>query len=361
MANNINIEYGENFRIMYSSAKVKSTEVLCAKAVVLLPLFVSHAKEDLPKEGELITISVPDEYLLGTGYCDFEYVGLPLNSTSHLDFWKYINSVSQKTGASRITVDIREMIKLFGKESKQFKQYDILFNDFLNKIVHSRVRYYIKSRNSRVNDHLIGKVENLGDGIYVIDLGSFMIDSILNDSFTKKTTIKCIDGISSGNSRLLYEKLNVLIYAHYDTFKVDTLFAVMNFKKRTKAERDANFKELYRAIENLKRIGYIFDYEKIKGGKTGKEVVAIKFTLNKNFNKSTLVELDDEPYIFENTLLPRVNENQTEDPIEELFKKIGVNPEAIEYEKIQEERLKAEKTQEAITAISNAFAKKFKQ
>lgn len=370
MSNDLVIEYGEEFKSIYSSAKVRNTEVLCAKAVILLPLFVSHSKCDI-KEGELISVSIPNEHLVGTGYSEFEYSGLPLNPTSHLDFWKYINALSQKLGRSKITVDVRDMLDSLKRPRKDFHQYDAYFSEFLDRVAHSRVRYRINSKDIRVNDFLVGKTESIGNGIYVVNLGSFMVDSIVNDGHTRKTTIKCPDNISSGNSRLLYEKLDVLIYQHCDTIKIDTLFSAMNFKKRSSAEKDSYFKELNRSISNLTNVGYILKCEKIKGGNTGREIVAMKFVLNKNFNKDLLNGMDDEPFTFDQPskslpavasvrapMLPSVVLDEQLAKIGAMFDSIGINPEAIEAKAIQAERIEAEKKEKAISSLSSAMARK---
>lgn len=364
------IEYGEEFKSLYSSAKVRLGEVLCSKGVITLPLFVATATEDTFLDGKIVPISIPDEELLGTGYSDFEFSGLTLNAESHLTFWLYINALSQKVGGSKITVNVREMLPHIGRVNDDFHIYNKYFAEFLNRIRHTRVRYTIKSKFTTIDSSLIGDFEIIGDGVYVIHLGRFIIDSLLKDSFTHKIGIRKADNVQAGLTRILKDKLSVMIFKDSGVISIDTLFAVLRLKKKNKAERDASFKLLNKAINNLKdkKIGFIVSTENIKPGKS---ITGIKFTINRNVDDKGFDEFDDEPFTFDQPskslpavasvrapMLPSVVLDEQLAKIGAMFDSIGINPEAIEAKAIQAERIEAEKKEKAISSLSSAMARK---
>lgn len=282
------IEYSEEFKLKYLSAKVRNSEVLLAKAAILLPLFVSNTKT--PTDMLLKPFKLSAKDLIGTGYSDFEMTGLRMNAEQHLDFWLYLNALSQKMGVSKIIVSVKEMLPVLKIASKDFPTYSAYFEEFLERIKFTRVKYTVNSRLVTVDSPLLGKFEKIGDGIWSINLGSFMIDSLLNDTYTSKILISKPKCISGGNARLVYLKLNLLVFKDSAEISMDTLFNVLGLISNSKADRDANFKTLNKAIFNLTDLGFIASCVDVKSGRS---ITGKLFHINKKFNADMLNELVD--------------------------------------------------------------------
>lgn len=390
--NNKVIEYGEAFKKLYSDAKVRSTEVLCSKATIILPLFIASANKDTKLDDKVVTVSIPDEDLIGTGYSGVEFSGMQLNAYQHLDFYLYLNALSQRVGGSKITISVREMLPHIGRHNDDFHMYNKYFADFLNRIRHSRVKYTIKSKMLTIDANLIGNIVEVGDGVYVINMGEYMIDSLVGDTYTKKIGIKNDEDVQAGITRLLKIKLSVMTFKGRGEFSVDTMFSVLGLKrkikdkdcvlladeftdnvispieakKKNKAERDSNFKMFNRAVKNLMDLGFIISAEPCK--KLGKkEISSYKFIINDNFDDH---KLDNDPFGFvyehpepESSSLVTVEpviENPLE-AIESMFLKIGSNPEAIEHEKAMAERMRKDVQEKSVAGLKNAMARKAKQ
>lgn len=382
------IEYGDEFKALYTSAMVGKTEVLVSKGSIILPLFVACSTDESVLDDKILPVIIPDEALKGTGYSNFEFAGLPLNAESHYSFWKYINALSQKAGNSRITVNVREMLAYIGKKNNDFNTYNNYFAKFLERIRHTRIRYTVRSVGYTVDSNLIGDFVDLGDGVYIINLGRYMIESLLKDKYTRKLRINKPKNIHAGTSYLLYSKLDVLIYGDFGEVSVDLLFTLLGIKnkninyshlstaeakRKRKADRDANFKPIKKAIANLHKIGFIATWENIVKGKS---VVGYKFYLNRDFNVDLTDDLDfmdqrddDDVFTFDQeptvTVLPApavaANVEVIENPMaafESIFAKIGRNPEAIEHEKVMAERMRKDVQEKSVASLTNAMARK---
>jgi len=335
------IEYCDDFKNIYTAAKVRKTEVLCAKGLIVLPMFVPNATTESVLSNKIEPFVLSNDELKGTGYSNFEFAGLTLNAESHLSFWYYINALSQKIGASRITVSVRDMLPFLGKSNNDFSVYNKYFLEFLERIRHTRVKYTINSKLKTIDSSLIGTFEILGEGVYSINLGSFMVNTLLHDSYTHKVGIHKHENIAGGNARILKDKLDVMIYNSSGSITIDTLFAVLRLRKKTKAERDASFKSLLRAIRNLQDVGFIISVEDVK---TGRSITAKKFIIDRNFDENRLDGMDDEFTVAEHNptetrvtapaseMLPLPNTSSIAAKlvsIEESFDKIGINPDAL--------------------------------
>lgn len=386
------IEYGDEFKALYTSAMVRNTEVLVSKGSIILPLFVACSTDESILDDKILPVTIPDEALKGTGYSNFQFAGLPLNAESHYSFWKYINALSQKAGSSRITVNVREMLKYIGKKNNDFNTYNNYFSQFLERIRHTRIRYTVRSVGYTVDSNLIGEFVDLGDGVYVINLGRYMIESLLKDKYTRKLTIDKPENINAGTSYLLYSKLDVLIYGDSGEVSVDLLFALLGIKnknknyshlspaeakRKQKADRDANFKPIKKAIANLNKIDFIASWENIV---KGKNVVGYKFYLNRNFNVDRTNDLDfmdqrdddEDGFTFDHepavaalpapVVAPKVEQSQNPlAAIESMFANMGSNPEAIEHEKAMAERMRKDVQEKSVAGLKNAMARKAKQ
>ncbi len=333
------IEYCDDFKAIYASAKVRNSEVLCAKGMIVLPFFVA-SKDALTDQ--IVTYRLSAEQLKGTGYSDFEISGMTLNAEQHLSFWRYMNAVSQKTGISKIVVSVKEMLPFIKKTRNDLNTYTVYFEEFLNRIRHARVKYTINSKLKTIDSPFVGKIEYLADGVYSINMSGLMVESILSDTYTKKVGISNEEGISGGTARLLKEKISSLIFKDCGVVKVELLYDVLRMKYRSKDERDATNKTLNAAIKNLIKVGFIVSVEDLKHG--GKTIVEKKFWINNHFNDSRLDDLDDEPFTFQHEPVKNVEQampapqatvdlKTTMAQIDAVFVKMGVNPEALKAEK----------------------------
>ncbi|EMM2241368.1 hypothetical protein E6W26_28945 [Pseudomonas aeruginosa] len=389
LENNKVIEYGESFKKLYSDAKVRSTEVLCSKATIILPLFIASANKDTKLDDKVVTVVIPDEDLTGTGYSGVEFSGMQLNAYQHLDFYLFLNALSQRVGGSKITISVREMLPHIGRHNDDFHIYNKYFVEFLNRIRHSRVKYTIKSKMLTIDANLIGNIVEVGDGVYVINMGEYMIDSLTGDTYTKKIGIKNDEDVQAGITRLLKIKLSVMTFKGFGEFSVDTMFSVLGLKrkikdkdcvlsfddssdvvlspaevkKRNKAERDSNFKMFNRAVKNLMDLGFIISAEPCK--KFGKkEISSYKFTINEKFDDQ---KLNDDPFgfVYEHPETESsssvTGEPLIENPlaaIESMFANMGCNPEAIEHERVIAERMRKDVEEKSVAGLTNAMAKK---
>lgn len=334
-ANDEIIEYCDDFKAIYASAKVRNSEVLCAKGMIILPFFVA-TKDELTDK--IVTYSLTAEQLKGTGYSNFEISGITLNGEQHLSFWRYMNAVSQKTGISKVVVSIKEMLPYLKKTRNDLNTYTEYFEEFLNRIRHGRVRYTINSKLKTIDLPFIGKIEYLGTGVYSINIGGLMVESLLSDTYIKKVGISNEEGISGGTARLLKEKISSLIFKDCGSIRVELLYDVLKMKYKSKEERDASNKTLNSAIKNLTKVGFILGMEDLKHG--GKTIIEKKFWINNNFNDKRLDDLEDEPFTFEHvktsndvqiqhTPLPTVNLNEAMAKIEAQFNRMSLNPDEI--------------------------------
>lgn len=249
---------------------VKNGEVVFPDVLVHLPIFSAS------NTGESVEYIIPNL----ANFTDIKIIGKKLNVNFHKKAYSHVLSKAQQRNSTTVLIDLHEMFRGFGYDSKDFSHYTKLFADLMESLFEMRVSYTSPS-GVRFDGRLINSKSIPKDGVATVDFGG-IFQQLLNSHprFSRLNYLE--DRIKGDIALVLKEKLDIeyrkLSGTNRNTIKVNAEYLLQSLQLG--GERENQMKALNKVFKYFVDKKYIIAIQK----KTrSKKIYEFVITFNPNF------------------------------------------------------------------------------
>lgn len=186
-----------NQALSSNALMVKNGEVVFPDVLVHLPIFSAS------NTGEYVRHEIPNL----ANFTDIVIIGKRLNVNFHKKAYSHVLSKAQQRNSTTVLIDLHEMFREFGYDSKDFSHYTNLFSDLMEALFEMRVSYTSPS-GVRFDGRLVNLKSIPKDGVATVDFGGIYQE--LHNSHPRFSRLNYLEDRIKGDIALvLKEKLDI--------------------------------------------------------------------------------------------------------------------------------------------------------